>query len=110
MRLKGKRALVTAAGQGIGRASAEAMIREGAQVFATDINMDTLGTLEGAETFLMDARDPAQITAAAEREIIRRQEAMRRADEAALRAQRQMADGNYEAAMGSSRSALGGGR
>jgi 2-keto-3-deoxy-L-fuconate dehydrogenase len=67
MRLKGKRALVTAAGQGIGRASAEAMIREGAQVFATDINMDTLGTLEGAETFLMDARDPAQITAAAER-------------------------------------------
>jgi hypothetical protein len=56
--------------------------------------------------------DPASspITAAAEREIIRRQEAMRRADEAALRAQRQMADGNYEAAMGSSRSALGGGR
>jgi 2-keto-3-deoxy-L-fuconate dehydrogenase len=67
MRLKGKRALVTAAGQGIGRASAEAMIREGAVVFATDINMDTLGTLEGAETFLMDAHDPAQITAAAER-------------------------------------------
>jgi 2-keto-3-deoxy-L-fuconate dehydrogenase len=67
MRLKGKRALVTAAGQGIGRASAEAMIREGAQVFATDINMDTLSTLDGAETFAMDARDPAQITAAAER-------------------------------------------
>ncbi len=54
--------------------------------------------------------DPASspITAAAEREIIRRQDAMRRADEAALRAQRQMADGNYEAAMGSSRSALSG--
>ena len=53
--------------------------------------------------------DPASspITAAAEREVIRRQEAMRRADEAALRAQRQMADGNYEAAMDSSRSALG---
>ncbi len=67
MRLNGKRALVTAAGQGIGRASAEAMIREGAQVFATDINADTLATLEGAETFLMDARDPDQISAAAER-------------------------------------------
>jgi 2-keto-3-deoxy-L-fuconate dehydrogenase len=67
MRLKGKRALVTAAGQGIGRASAEAMLREGAIVFATDINMDTLGTLDGAETFAMDARDPAQIAAAAQR-------------------------------------------
>ena len=58
MRLNGKRALVTAAGQGIGRATAEAMVREGAIVFATDINADTLATLEGAETFLMDARDP----------------------------------------------------
>ncbi len=67
MRLNGKRALVTAAGQGIGRASAQAMIREGAEVFATDINADTLATLEGAETFLMDARDPAQIEAAAAR-------------------------------------------
>ena len=67
MRLKGKRALVTAAGQGIGRASAEAMIREGAVVFATDINMDTLGTLDGAETFALDAHNPAQITAAAQR-------------------------------------------
>jgi len=67
MRLQGKRALVTAAGQGIGRACAEAMMREGAQVFATDINMDTLATLEGAETFAMDARDPAQIAAAVQR-------------------------------------------
>ena len=67
MRLKGKRALVTAAGQGIGRACAEAMIREGAVVFATDINAGTLATLEGAETFVMDARDPAQIAAAVER-------------------------------------------
>ncbi len=67
MRLNGKRALVTAAGQGIGRASAQAMIREGAQVFATDIDAETLATLEGAETFLMDATDPAQIVAAAER-------------------------------------------
>ncbi|MDH3665519.1 MAG: SDR family oxidoreductase [Paracoccaceae bacterium] len=67
MRLNGKRALITAAGQGIGRASAEAMMREGAQVFATDVNMETLGTLEGAETFALDARDPDQIAAGAER-------------------------------------------
>ncbi len=67
MRLEGKRALVTAAGQGIGRASAEALMREGAQVFASDINMQTLGTLEGAETFTLDARDPDQIAAGAER-------------------------------------------
>lgn len=67
MRLRGKRALVTAAGQGIGRASAEAMVREGAQVFATDINMATLATLEGAETFRMDALSPEDIAAAVER-------------------------------------------
>jgi 2-keto-3-deoxy-L-fuconate dehydrogenase len=67
MRLKGKRALVTAAGQGIGRASAEAMIAEGAEVFATDINMETLGTLKGAETFRMDALDPDSIAAAVAR-------------------------------------------
>ena len=67
MRLEGKRALVTAAGQGIGRASAEAMLREGAQVFATDINMETLSTLEGAETFRMDALDAADIAAAVDR-------------------------------------------
>jgi 2-keto-3-deoxy-L-fuconate dehydrogenase len=67
MRLKGKRALVTAAAQGIGRSSAEAMIAEGAQVFATDINMEALITLEGAECFRMDALDPDEIAAAVER-------------------------------------------
>jgi len=39
-RLDGKRVLVTAAGQGIGRASALAMASEGAKVFATDVNED----------------------------------------------------------------------
>jgi len=58
-RLTGKRALITAAGQGIGRASALMMAREGAQVFATDINSDTLDTLKSdadgqIETFAMD--------------------------------------------------------
>ena len=55
-RLEGKRVLVTAAGQGIGRASAIAMAAEGAQVFATDVNTEALATLTGMETFTLDAR------------------------------------------------------
>ena len=47
-RLKGKNVLVTAAGQGIGRASALAMAKEGAKVFATDVNMETLSTIRNA--------------------------------------------------------------
>ena len=65
-RLTGKRALVTAAGQGIGRASALAMAREGAQVFATDVNADALARLadesEGRiETFVMDVLDDKSV-------------------------------------------------
>jgi len=56
-RLDGKRVLVTAAGQGIGRASALAMAAEGAQVFATDVNAEALATLEGVKAFTLDARD-----------------------------------------------------
>jgi NAD(P)-dependent dehydrogenase (short-subunit alcohol dehydrogenase family) len=41
-RLQGKRALVTAAGAGMGRAAVLAFVREGAQVFATDANPDSL--------------------------------------------------------------------
>ncbi len=67
-RLKGKRALVTAAGQGIGRASALAMAAEGAQVFATDINMDALSTIreanhENIEIFELDARSDESVSA-----------------------------------------------
>ena len=47
MRLKDKVAVVTAAGQGIGRAAAMAMAAEGAQVWATDINEEALKTLAG---------------------------------------------------------------
>jgi len=61
-RLDGKRALVTAAAQGIGRASAIAMAAEGAQVFATDVNAEALAQLEGVETFVMNVRDPDSIT------------------------------------------------
>ncbi|HZY17483.1 MAG TPA: SDR family oxidoreductase [Ramlibacter sp.] len=49
MRLKGKTALVTAAGQGIGRASALALAAEGAQVWATDVNASLLASYEGVE-------------------------------------------------------------
>ncbi len=70
-RLKGKRALVTSAAQGIGRASAIAMAREGAKVYATDIREDVLKTLEkeepGIETFVLDVLKPADIAAAVKR-------------------------------------------
>ncbi|MEL6808327.1 MAG: SDR family oxidoreductase [Pseudomonadota bacterium] len=62
-RLDGKRALVTAAGQGIGRASAVAMAAEGAQVFATDVNADLLGDMpEGVETFVLNALDDTSVS------------------------------------------------
>lgn len=60
MRLEGKRALVTAAAQGIGRATAEAFAREGATVYATDINEEGLaGMPDGVETFRLDVLDRA---------------------------------------------------
>lgn len=65
-RLAGKRALVTAAGQGIGRASAIALADEGAHVFATDINQDALESIRGMnheniEIFELNALDEASI-------------------------------------------------
>jgi 2-keto-3-deoxy-L-fuconate dehydrogenase len=66
-RLAGKRAFVTAAGQGIGRASALAMAREGASVIATDINAETLAelTAAGIETRLLNVRDKEAVAAMA---------------------------------------------
>ena len=66
-RLGGKRAVVTAAGQGIGRATALAFAAEGAQVVATDIDEDKLTDLaaSGLETRRLDARDGAAIAALA---------------------------------------------
>ncbi len=65
MRLAGKTALVTAAGQGIGRAAAQAFAREGANVIATDINFEQLQTLEGCRIYRLDVTDGAAITALA---------------------------------------------
>lgn len=67
-RLDGKRALVTAAGQGIGRATALAFAAEGAEVLATDIATDKLATLRDVRisTRVLDARDETAIAALAE--------------------------------------------
>ena len=59
-RLKGKRALVTAAGQGMGHAAALAFAREGADVIATDLNADllkSLGANAGISTARLDVLD-----------------------------------------------------
>ena len=66
MRLQGKTALITAAGQGIGRATALAMAAEGAQVWATDVNTEALKSLEGhpgIRTARLDVLDKAAIQA-----------------------------------------------
>ncbi len=62
-RLTGKTCLVTAAAQGIGRASVEAFLREGATVWATDVNEAALAGLEGATLRRLDVMDKAAIAA-----------------------------------------------
>jgi 2-keto-3-deoxy-L-fuconate dehydrogenase len=69
-RLQNKTAFVTAAGQGIGRAVAEAFAREGARVIATDLRTELLQGLNPAGGFVteqLDVLDPAAIAAAAAR-------------------------------------------
>jgi len=60
-RLHGKTALVTAAGQGIGRAIAKAFLREGAKVWATDLDINKLEGLEGAERRRLDVLSNADV-------------------------------------------------
>jgi 2-keto-3-deoxy-L-fuconate dehydrogenase len=63
-RLMGKRAFITAAGQGMGRAAAVAFAQEGATVWATDVNANSLGTLEGTHgitTRVLDVTDAAAV-------------------------------------------------
>ena len=65
--LQGKTALVTAAAQGIGRASALALAAAGARVVATDIDQEKLVTLReqsGIEICSMDVRDPSSVASA----------------------------------------------
>ena len=69
-RLKNKRTLITAAGQGIGLSTALAFANEGAEVVTTDINPDTLNSLSNEnpriETRLLDVTKPEEIQQAAE--------------------------------------------
>ncbi|ODP39571.1 SDR family oxidoreductase [Sphingomonas turrisvirgatae] len=62
-RLEGKIALVTAAGQGIGRATVEAFVAEGARVIATDVRAEALEGLAGAETRVLDVTDKQAVAA-----------------------------------------------
>lgn len=68
-RLSGKRVVMTAAGQGIGRASAERMALEGAHVIATDINVDLvseLNAIKGVEARVLNVLDSDAVTALAQ--------------------------------------------
>jgi 2-keto-3-deoxy-L-fuconate dehydrogenase len=62
-RLAGKTAFITAAGQGMGRAAAIAFAREGAKVWATDLNEKTVSELKthGIKTSVLDVTDEAAI-------------------------------------------------
>lgn len=67
MRLQGKTALVTAAAQGIGRATALAFAREGARVIATDVNLDRLQEIAAGDLTIrrLDVLDAEAVRTAA---------------------------------------------
>lgn len=66
MSLADKRVLITAAAQGIGRASVLAFQQAGAHVIATDLNIESLRGLPGIQALALDVTDPAAIQAVAE--------------------------------------------
>ena len=72
-RLAGKRALVTAAGAGIGRATALAFAAAGAEVLATDIDASAVSSLAGLHpsihTQVLDVTDPEAIVAIAKQPV-----------------------------------------
>ena len=69
MRLKGKTAVVTAAGAGIGKATAVAFAEQGAHVIATDISNESFAELEhlGIETYQLDVLDAHSVKGFAEK-------------------------------------------
>jgi 2-keto-3-deoxy-L-fuconate dehydrogenase len=66
-RLDGKIALVTAAGQGIGRATAECFAASGAHVVATDLRPESIAGLDAVETAVLDVTDPKAVAHLADR-------------------------------------------
>ena len=68
MRLQGKKAFVTAAAQGIGRAISETFIAEGAEVVAVDLNSDLLSSLAGAKVMKVDVTDRKALSEAVQSE------------------------------------------
>ena len=66
-RLAGKIAVLTAAAAGIGRATAEAFVAEGARVIATDLDAAKLAGIAGAELHGLDVRSTAAVNALADR-------------------------------------------
>lgn len=65
--LAGKTAFITAAGQGIGRATAELFRDQGANVIATDINEDALANLSGCTTYKLDVTDAIAVESMAQK-------------------------------------------
>lgn len=66
MNLDGKRVLITAAGQGIGLATARYFAQQGAEVIASDINISSLQGIPGVTAYTLDVTDRQAINAAAQ--------------------------------------------